>query len=269
MPNEEKNTQTADEESGTPSGGDKPATETPSKINIPGVGEASPEQVKEWKEKADNEAKWRASLDKHGAELNASQRKTEELARDYSSKLSELESLKEQLREPEVDLSTIEDPAERDRAEKRILYNKVERVTRELQKLREDQVAAEAKSQYQKKVTGWTETLNDVVDKYADGLDDEERETLDEKIKAKMGRKNPDQWMPEDFDEAARISKDQILRIRQKSVDNWAAGKKKTAEESKVIKSGGAAAPKKTELNANMSQEERLAAIAKNMEANE
>ena len=261
MPDDTKKPDASQE--GTPSASDKAGTDqkdTPQKYVIDGK-EVSIDEIKAGIEAKANEAKWRADLDKRGHELNETKRGLKDLEGQLTGKLTELQSELAKLKNPPVDLNSIEDPDERRKAEIKVLTTEIDGLKDTISSLQTEIKAKDEQSKRDKLAAYWQGIIDDTIDSVGRDLDDDDREDLIEKTEAKMGRVKPQEWTPDLWREKAKLSLEQIKRKNQKKIDNY--GKKKGEKDKDInLDAGGTDVPKHERITHEDDQETRIKKMA-------
>lgn len=265
MPKDEQEPTTAkaapssDDEKSAPQDGDKPQ-----KVTIPGIGEVNVDEVAKWKEAKDNDARWKQANEQRSIELNEQKRELGELKTAMTDKLSTLEQQLSALQKPQIDLNSIIDPDERRAAEIQILKAEIDSQKAELQKTKDAMKANDEKAKQERQAAYWQGIIDDTVDKFSKGLDEDEVEDLLEKTEAKMGRIHPSKWTPDLWRENAQLSRTQMDKRKQRNIDQYA--KRKNEGDKEIgIDTGSAEEPKKERILPGDDQETRIKKMQKNM----
>lgn len=267
-----------DDELETPDGDDgatepateEPATETPLKVKVDGVGELTPEEIREAldakKRLADYDkqrSSWEASQHKKGEELNAGLRKVGELERELSGKMADLERVLREPRQPEIDPSSIEDPVERQKYEITTLRREIAGLRGELTATAA-QVKAEQDAKTRREIGEyWTGQLDGALDRHTEGLSDAEVKSVKRIAKGILGETTADRWTPDLFDSAVKEARADLEAVKQNDRRSYSTAAKERVAKNITVKSGTATGNKMKTRDQFKSQDEWLAYLDK------
>jgi len=263
MPEKDDITIQPSEDGSTDNLAETETTETPKKkLEVPGVGEKTAEEIAEAFRAKENEAKWRREMNEKGIELNEIKRKLAEDRAEIERKFSTFEErIKDSQTTPTRDWRTVDDPDERERLRELERIKEKNETNKRIRELEEKLTAAEVAKKNKDTYDYWNDIYEDAIIDH--GFEDKNsNELLRSVVQKKLTDLGMANWTPNKIKDTVKQCRE-VLVERDKSAAERYANIKKKGLKIKPPSSGNQPAPQAAgKFKAGMSALERRRLMA-------